>query len=273
MLNFPKRLEIPFENEYNIINNIKTKEVQIMLTKDRVIVCKDYDEMSRRAADVFADYIRENPTGILGLATGSSPEGIYACLIEDNKAGKIDFSGIKSYNLDEYYPIEPTHEQSYRYFMNDRLFDHVNIDKANTFVPDGKCADPDAFCKAYDEQVAAAGGVGIQLLGVGRNGHIGFNEPGEELIGATHLTSLCESTIDANSRFFETRDDVPRHAITMGMDGILSAECIVLVASGKEKHDALMMLLSGKYTTNAPVTLLRSHKNVYVFCDEAAYNG
>ncbi len=244
-----------------------------MLTKDRVIVCKDYDEMSRRAADVFADYIRENPTGILGLATGSSPEGIYACLIEDNKAGKIDFSGIKSYNLDEYYPIEPTHEQSYRYFMNDRLFDHVNIDKANTFVPDGKCADPDAFCKAYDEQVAAAGGVGIQLLGVGRNGHIGFNEPGEELIGATHLTSLCESTIDANSRFFETRDDVPRHAITMGMDGILSAECIVLVASGKEKHDALMMLLSGKYTTNAPVTLLRSHKNVYVFCDEAAYNG
>jgi small-conductance mechanosensitive channel len=133
--------------------------------------------------------------------------------------------------------------------------------------------DPEAFCKAYDEQVAAAGGIGVQLLGVGRNGHIGFNEPGEELIGATHLTALCESTIDANSRFFATRDDVPRHAITMGMDGILSAECIVLVVSGKEKHDALMMLLSGKYSTNAPVTLLRSHKNVYVFCDEAAYNG
>ena len=239
----------------------------------KLIVCKDYAEMSRRAADVFVDYIKANPSGILGLATGSSPEGIYECLIADNKAGKIDFAGIKTYNLDEYYPIEPTHEQSYRYFMNDKLFDHVNIDKANTYVPDGKCADPDAFCKAYDEQIAAAGGVGIQLLGVGRNGHIGFNEPGDELIGATHLTSLCESTIDANSRFFATRDDVPRHAITMGMDGILSAECIVLVASGKEKHEAIAALLSGKYTTNTPVTLLRSHKNVYIFCDEAAYNG
>ncbi|MGM9642981.1 MAG: glucosamine-6-phosphate deaminase [Eubacteriales bacterium] len=244
-----------------------------MLTENRIVVCKDYAEMSRRAADVFADYIRENPNGILGLATGSSPEGIYACLIDDYKAGKLDFSGIKSYNLDEYYPIEPTHEQSYRRFMDEHLFDHVNINKENTFVPNGLCKDADSFCAEYDAKIAAAGGIGIQLLGVGRNGHIGFNEPGDALIGATHLTSLCESTIDANSRFFAGREDVPRHAITMGLDGIMSAECIVLVVSGKEKHDALMALLSGKYTTNAPVTLLRSHKNVYVFCDEDAYRG
>ena len=250
-----------------------TSEVIYMLTKDRVIVCKDYDEMSRRAADVFADYIKNNPNGILGLATGSSPEGLYECLVSDYKAGIIDFSDIRTYNLDEYYPIEPTHEQSYRRFMDEHLFDLVNIKKENTRVPDGKCKDPEAFCAEYDAEIIAAGGVGVQLLGVGRNGHIGFNEPSDTLLGATHLTELCESTIDANSRFFESRDDVPRHAITMGIDNIMSAKTIVLVVSGKEKHDALMALLDNKYTTNIPVTLLRAHSDLYVFCDEAAYNG
>ena len=242
-----------------------------MLTKDRVIICKDYDEMSRRAADVFVDYIKANPTGILGLATGSSPEGIYSCLIEDNKAGKIDFSGIKTYNLDEYYPIEPTHDQSYRYFMNDRLFDHVNIDKANTFVPDGKCEDPDAFYKAYDEKVAAAGGIGVQLLGVGRNGHIGFNEPGEELIGATHLTSLCESTIDANSRFFASRDLVPTQALTMGIGQIMAADKVLLIALGKGKAEILEKSLFGPVTPNVPASILQFFKGEVIVCaDEAA---
>lgn len=244
-----------------------------MFTESRIVVCKDYAEMSRRAADVFADYIRANPKGVIGLATGSSPEGVYECLVDDYKAGALDFSGITSYNLDEYYPIEPTHAQSYRRFMDEHLFDHVNIDKNNTFVPDGLCRDAQAFCAEYDARIAASGGIGIQLLGVGINGHVGFNEPGDTLIGATHLTSLCESTIDANSRFFASREEVPRHAITMGMDGIMSAECIVLLASGKKKHEALMALLSGNYTTNVPVTLLRAHKNVYVFCDEDAYRG
>ena len=239
----------------------------------KIIVCKDYAEMSAKAADIVAAQVTLKPNCVLGLATGSTPEGMYACLVKKYEAGELDFSAVRSINLDEYYPITPDNDQSYRYFMNYHLFDRVNIDKANTNVPNGLAEDGAAEGARYEALIASLGGIDLQILGIGQNGHIGFNEPGDELIGATHLTSLCESTIDANSRFFETRDDVPRHAITMGMDGILSAECIVLVASGKEKHDALVALLSGKYTTNAPVTLLRSHKNVYVFCDEAAYNG
>lgn len=238
-----------------------------------VCVCRDYAEMSRLAADVFSDYVRENPKGVLGLATGSTPIGIYECLVADYKAGKLDFSEITSYNLDEYYPIEPTHEQSYRRFMNENLFDFVNIDKAKTFVPDGKCEDPAAFCADYDKRIAAAGGIGVQLLGVGRNGHIGFNEPADALIGGTHLADLTDSTIDANSRFFDNREDVPKQAITMGIDPIMAAKTVVLVINGKEKHEALMALLSGVYDTHKPVTLLRGHRDLRVFCDEAAYYG
>ncbi len=244
-----------------------------MNIKDRIKVCRDYDEMSRAAAEVFADYIKNNPQGILGLATGSSPEGLYACLVEKYKNGELDFSGITSYNLDEYYPIAPDNDQSYRYFMNHHLFDHVNIDKSKTFVPDGTTLDTDTFCSEYDAKIRAAGGIGLQLLGVGQNGHIGFNEPADELVGGTHLTSLTESTIDANSRFFDNRDDVPRHAITMGIDNIMEARCVVLVVSGKNKHRALMALMNEPEDSHLPVTLLRRHKNLMVFCDEDAYNG
>lgn len=244
-----------------------------MNIRDRIIVCKDYAEMSRRAADVFAEYIRKNPNGVLGLATGSSPEGLYDCLVDDYKAGLIDFSGLTSYNLDEYYPIDPAHEQSYRRFMDEHLFDRVNIDKSRTFVPDGQAADPAAFCAAYDARVAAAGGIGIQLLGVGRNGHIGFNEPADALIGATHLTDLTANTIDANSRFFASANDVPRQAITMGIDNIMNAGIVVLVASGKGKHEAIQALLSGEYDTHKPVTLLRAHPGLRVFCDTEAFYG
>lgn len=236
-------------------------------------VCRDYNEMSRAAAEIVADHIRNNPRGILGLATGSTPEGLYACLVEKYKSGELDFSGIISYNLDEYYPIEPDNEQSYRCFMDRHLFDRVNINKANTFVPDGTAPAPDAFCRAYDEQIKAAGGIGLQLLGVGRNGHIGFNEPADELIGGTHLTELTESTIKANSRFFASADDVPRHAITMGIDNIMNAGGVVLLASGKDKHDALTALLNAPETPHIPVTLLRRHKNLTVLCDEDAYYG
>ncbi len=244
-----------------------------MNIKDQIKVCRDYDEMSRMAAEVFADYIKKNPHGILGLATGSSPEGLYACLVEKYKKGELDFSGITSYNLDEYYPITPDNDQSYRYFMNHHLFDHVNINKEHTYVPDGTAADPDAFCRAYDAAIKAAGGIGLQLLGVGQNGHIGFNEPADELIGGTHLTGLTESTIDANSRFFASRDDVPRHAITMGINNIMDADGVVLVVSGKNKHNALMALINAPEDPHIPVTMLRKHKNLMVFCDEAAYNG
>ena len=240
---------------------------------DRFVICRDYEDMSRRAADLFADYIRSNPRGVLGLATGSTPVGLYKYLVEDFKAGYLDFSGITTYNLDEYYPISLDHEQSYRYFMDRHLFDHVNINKANTNVPDGTCADPVAFCAEYDKRIAAAGGIGIQLLGVGQNGHIGFNEPDTFLVGATHLTELKEDTIDANSRFFASREDVPRKAITMGLDAIMKAQRVVLLASGKNKHAAIAALLEGTYTTSVPVTLLRAHRGLCVFCDEAAYYG
>ena len=178
----------------------------------------------------------------------------------------LDFSAIQSYNLDEYYPIEPTHEQSYRYFMNDRLFDHVNIDKANTFVPDGKCEDPDAFCKEYDAKIAAAGGVGIQLLGVGRNGHIGFNEPDSKLILDTHITDLTESTIEANSRFFASPSDVPRRALTMGIGSIFKAKKILLLISGVEKKNAVSALLERTVDTSFPATMLNLHPDVTLVC-------
>ena len=244
-----------------------------MSSTDSIVVCRDYAEMSRKAAEVFADYIKKNPHGILGLATGSSPEGLYDCLVEKYEKGELDFSGITSYNLDEYYPITPDNDHSYRYFMDRHLFDRVNINKANTYVPDGTAADPDAFCREYDAEIKAAGGIGIQLLGVGQNGHIGFNEPADKLIGGTHLTALTESTIDANSRFFASRDDVPRHAITMGIDNILDAAGVVLVASGKNKHNALMALINAPEDPHVPVTMLRRHKNLMVFSDEDAYRG
>ncbi len=244
-----------------------------MLTKDRIKVCRDYDEMSAAAAELFADYIKAEPSGVLGLATGSSPEGLYACLVKKYENGELDFSGLTSYNLDEYYPIAPDNDQSYRYFMNKHLFDHVNIDKANTFVPDGMTDDPEGFCRKYDERIKAAGGIGIQLLGVGQNGHIGFNEPADELIGGTHLTELTESTIDANARFFASREDVPRRALTMGIDNIMEAHRVVLVVSGKNKHRALMALINEPEDPHLPVTLLRRHPDLLVFCDEDAYNG
>jgi glucosamine-6-phosphate deaminase len=157
--------------------------------------------------------------------------------------------------------------------MNTNLFDHVNINKANTNVPDGLCANPVSYCAEYDRRIADAGGIDLQLLGVGKNGHIGFNEPAASLIGGTHVAELNEATVVANSRFFDSIADVPRKAITMGIDAIMNAKKVVLLASGKEKHNAIAALLSGVYTTEIPVTLLRAHSGLTVFCDEEAYNG
>ncbi|MBQ8552144.1 MAG: glucosamine-6-phosphate deaminase [Clostridia bacterium] len=239
----------------------------------KLYVCKNYDEMSAKAADVVASVITLKPDCVLGLATGSTPVGMYKCLAEMNKAGKLDFAGVKTYNLDEYYPIKASDPQSYRYFMNKNLFNNINIDIENTHVLNGEAPDTDAECAAYDKAIEAAGGIDIQVLGIGNNGHIGFNEPADELVAATHVQGLTESTIEANSRFFSSADEVPKHALTMGMAPIMKAKRIIILISGKGKHAALKEMLSGGITTKNPATILNLHSDVTVVCDEDAYNG
>ena len=235
-----------------------------------VIVCKTYEEMSARAAAIVADVMKGNPACVLGLATGSTPVGMYRKLIEMNKTGEIDFSQVTTVNLDEYYPISPDNDQSYRYFMNVNLFDHVNIDKARTFVPNGTAADPDEACAAYEALVAEVGPADIQVLGIGQNGHIGFNEPATALEVATHVTGLTESTIKANARFFASEADVPTKALTMGIGTILSAKKIIILANGAAKADAVAKMLAGKLDTSCPASMLNLHADVTVICDEAA---
>lgn len=237
----------------------------------QVIVCKNYDEISKEAAKIVASQVTLKPDSVLGLATGSSPEGLYKELIEMYKKGELDFSGVTSFNLDEYYPIDDDNDQSYHYFMKTKLFDHINIKES--FVPNGMAADPEEACRKYDELVESYGWVDLQILGIGQNGHIAFNEPDSELYAGTHVTGLTESTIEANSRFFASREDVPKKALTMGMATILKAKKIVLVANGKNKHEAIKELLGGKITTSNPSTFLNLHKDVVLIVDEEAYRG
>ena len=239
----------------------------------RVIICDNYEEVSKEAAKIFAAQVYMKPDSVLGLATGSTPVGMYKILADMNQRGEISFKDCKSFNLDEYYPLAPDNDQSYRYFMNTNFFDHIDIDKANTRVPDGMAADPEAACKAYDQAIDEAGGVDIQVLGIGQNGHIAFNEPDEKLVCGTHLTSLTESTINANARFFEKKEDVPTQAVTMGMASIMKAKTIILLANGKAKHQAISELLDDKISTSNPSTLLKVHPNTIIICDKEAYEG
>ena len=196
---------------------------------------EDYKAMSRIAANIISAQIIMKPDCVLGLATGSSPEGTYAQLVEWYKKGDLDFSQVTSVNLDEYRGLSGDNDQSYRYFMNTHLFDHVNIDKSRTFVPNGLEPDSEKACREYDAVVEATGGVDLQLLGIGHNGHIGFNEPAKEFCKNTQCVDLTESTIEANKRFFEKEEDVPRQAYTMGIGTIMRAKKILLVASGEGK--------------------------------------
>lgn len=239
----------------------------------KIIVCENYAEMSARAAELIADLVKAKPDCVLGLATGSTPVGMYKELIAKNTAGEISFKDVTTYNLDEYYPIEPTHEQSYRYFMNVNLFDHIDIDKTKTFVPNGLTENPEEEGAAYDAAIEAAGGVDLQVLGIGQNGHIAFNEPDDALIAGTHITSLTDDTIEANSRFFASKADVPTRAFTMGIGSIMKAKKIILLANGANKHAAIAQMLDDKITTQCPATILKAHADVYLFCDKAAYEG
>lgn len=235
----------------------------------KFIIAEDYDEMSKIAADIVIEQIKNNPESILGLATGSSPIGLYKQLIKAHKAG-LDFSKVKTFNLDEYYGLTPDHPQSYRYFMNDVLFNHINIDQNNVHIPSGISEDVEKECKSYDKSVEDAGGVDLQILGIGRNGHIAFNEPEKNLALGTHLTGLTEDTINANSRFFDSMDDVPKKALTMGIGTIMKAKKIVLVASGKDKAPVIRDLTKPYLTTNIPASMLHLHRDVTIIVDKDA---
>ncbi len=238
----------------------------------KVIVCNDYAEMSKKAADIVAEQMNAKPNFILGLATGSTPIGLYDNLVEKNKNGEIDFSNVTTFNLDEYYPLAPDNDQSYRYFMNTHLFDRINIDKSRTHVPNGLAENPDEEGKAYDRMIEEHGGIDLQILGIGQNGHIAFNEPDENLIAGTHLTGLTENTIEANSRFFESADDVPRKALTMGIGSIMKARKIILLANGKSKAAVMREMLNDNINTSVPATILKCHPDVVILCDKEAYD-
>ena len=234
------------------------------------IIAKDYDEMSRLAADRIAACLAEKPDCVLGLATGSTPIGLYADLVEDCKAGKIGFADATTFNLDEYRGLDPKHVQSYRYFMQSHLFDHVDVDVSRTHVPDGANPDAQAVCDEYERAIDEAGGIDLQLLGLGHNGHIGFNEPDEAFPVATHVVALTESTITANSRLFDSIDEVPREAYTMGVGTIMKARSILVVASGADKAAIVKEAFFGPVTPKVPASALQLHPNVTVIVDAEA---
>lgn len=234
----------------------------------KVIITKDYNEMSKVAANMIKETILKKPNAILGLATGSTPEGLYNNLIEMNKNGEIDFSKVTTINLDEYIGLDGANPQSYRHFMNSKLFDHVNINKERTFVPNGVAENIEEEAKNYDKKIDDLGGIDVQILGIGVNGHIGFNEPDDILIAGTHKTKLTQSTIEANSRFFSHIEDVPTEAITMGLGQILKSKKIILLVKGKNKANVVRELLKGIITTNNPSTMLNMHRDVTVIMEE-----
>ena len=236
----------------------------------KIIKAKDYDEMSRKAANLIAAQIYVKPNCVLGLATGSTPIGTYKELVAKYEVGDLDFSEVTTVNLDEYKGITKENDQSYYYFMNDNLFSHVNINKERTFLPDGTEPDSDKACNAYNEIIHSVGGQDLQLLGLGHNGHIGFNEPDSTLFAYTHVTGLTQNTIEANSRFFDSIDEVPTKALTMGVATILKSKRIILLASGANKADAVRALTSGIIDPMCPASLLAAHNDVTIIADKAA---
>ena len=236
----------------------------------RVIVCRDSDEMSRTAAQIFAERIRKKPNIVLGLATGGTPVKMYKELIRVHKEEGLDFSKVVTFNLDEYLGISPDHDQSYRFFMDTNLFNHINIKKANTHVLNGKAKDPAAECKSYEDAINNAGGIDIQLLGIGANGHIAFNEPGSAKDSRTRVVDLTPKTIEDNARFFASINDVPKQALSMGNGTILEAREIVLIADKASKADAISKSIEGPVTEQVPASLLQTNKNATFVVDKDA---
>ena len=249
-----------------------------------LIEAKDYNDMSRKAANIISAQVIMKPHAVLGLATGSTPVGAYKQLVEWYNKGDLDFANVTSVNLDEYKGLDPDNDQSYRYFMQENLFDHVsyryfmntnlfnhvNINKERTFVPNGLEPDSEKACAAYNEIIRSVGGIDLQLLGLGNNGHIGFNEPGAAFEKETHCVDLTESTIQANKRFFEKVEDVPTQAYTMGIKNIMQARKVLLIVSGEGKAEILDKVLYGPVTPQVPASILQLHNDLTVVADEAA---
>ena len=235
-----------------------------------VIVTQDYDELSAVASEVAIGAIRRKPDIVLGLATGGTPEGLYEALIKAHKEQALDFSRVVTFNLDEYVGIAPDHEQSYRHFMDSHLFDHINVKKENTHVPDGLAQNLAEYCEQYERMIQEAGGIDLQVLGIGRDGHLGFNEPGTSLASRTQLATLARETIEDNSRYFESEDDVPKFAITMGVQTILGARMCLLLANGEGKADAVKGCVEGPITAMCTASALQMHPNAVVVVDEGA---
>ncbi len=238
----------------------------------RLIKTKDYEELSRRAAYLLAAQIWLTPDCVLGLATGSTPIGIYRQLVSLYQQGDLDFSSVTTVNLDEYKGLDKENEQSYTYYMHQQLFDHVNLEPCRTHLPDGMNPDAASAGSVYEELIKSVGRQDIQLLGLGHNGHIGFNEPADQFEPATHLVDLSRRTIEANKRFFASADEVPRQAYTMGIGTILQARKILLVVSGRDKAEILQQVLFGPVTPRVPGSVLQLHPDVTVVADEAAFS-
>ena len=236
----------------------------------KIYSAQDYQSMSRKAANILSAHVILKPDSVLGLATGSTPIGMYKQLIEWYNKGDIDFSQVHTVNLDEYLGLAPTHDQSYRYFMQTNLFDHVNVPPENTNVPNGLAPDPEAECARYNQVIADLGGIDVQVLGMGHNGHIGFNEPGQAFELETHVVDLTERTIEANARFFASKDEVPKRAITMGIKSIMQARHILVVVSGADKAEIVKRAFFGPVTPKVPASILQMHPHVSLVADEAA---
>ena len=235
-----------------------------------IIRARDYDHMSRQAANILSAQVILHPDSVLGLATGSSPIGTYRQLIEWYEKGDVDFRRVRTVNLDEYVGLDAAHEQSYAYFMRKNFFDRVNVPRGNTNIPDGTNPDAEAECTRYDAVIRGLGGVDLQLLGLGPNGHIGFNEPAESFTKGTHRVELAEATIRANRRFFESEADVPRFAYTMGILDIMQAERVVMVVSGAGKAEIVREAFFGPVTPRVPASILQLHRSFTLVADEAA---
>lgn len=235
-----------------------------------IIITKGYQEMAREAARLIAKEMLKKPNMILGLATGSTPEKVYAELIELYNNGIISFKDITSFNLDEYVGLAKTHDQSYYYYMMENLFNHIDMDKENINILDGKAINVEQECKSYEEKISKAGGIDLQLLGIGRNGHIAFNEPSDKIEANTRLVNLTEDTIEANARFFESQEDVPTKALTMGIKPIMNAKKIIIIANGEDKAKAIYDAVNGPVDPKVPASLLQLHNDVTLIVDDQA---